>query len=117
MLFEDGFVNVAEALELPSVVNEFVVSELLASGTPSLLSCGGLRRASSVGLLLLSLEKSFHLDRFSIVMRFNMAWGWMIAATMTMGKTTLQENHQIPRSRLKGALVPRSPSPEALQGE
>lgn len=45
--FVDGFVRVAEALELPSVVKEFVVSELFASGTSSLLpllvSCGGLK--------------------------------------------------------------------------
>lgn len=91
VLFEDGFVNVAEALELPSVVNEFVVSELLASGTASLFSCGGLKPASSVGLLLLSLEKSFHLDRFSIVIKIQYGM-WMVLA-ITMGKTASRDNH------------------------
>jgi hypothetical protein len=69
VLFEDAFVRVVEALELPSVVKESVGSELFASGTPGLLSCGGLKPGSSVGLLLLSLEKSFHLDRFSIMVK------------------------------------------------
>lgn len=72
VLFEDRFVEVAEAFafELPSVVKELEGSELSASGTSSLLPllapCGGLKPEPSTGLLLLSLENSFHLDRFSI---------------------------------------------------
>lgn len=70
VLFEVGFVEVAEAFVLPTVVKELVGSELFASGTsslPPLLGfCGGLEPGPSVGLLLLSLENNFHLDRLSM---------------------------------------------------
>lgn len=76
MLVEDGFVRVAEALELPSVVRELAGSESFVFGTSSLLPllgpCGGLEPGPSVavavavGLLLLSLENSFHLGRLSM---------------------------------------------------
>lgn len=66
VLVEDGFVRVAEALELPSVVRDPA-----GSGSTLLGPCGGLEPGPSVavGLLLLSLENSFHLDRLSMAVK------------------------------------------------
>lgn len=116
VLFEDGFVKVAEALELPSVVREFVVSELFASGTSSLLpllvSCGGLKPEPWVGLLLLSLENSFHLDRFSMAAKSRYGMGTVTAVRIM--ETTPWDNNRGFWSCLKYAPVPYLPSPGGL---